>query len=548
MKKLISLFVSFVLLSSTCGCVTPVADQPNEEFSQYVNELVIDIAESDYTTMHQYFENPEDYGIDPQKVKITLGDFESEEQTIQTFKRGSLDATQQIIYDHLQFSPESFDYMDSIWSSNNGIHQSLVQFFSEYIIRDASDIEPLLILIQDVPRYVDKAIEYSKKQAQHQTLMFDYDQVMEDCQAILDSREESAIVASLFEKVKPYQPESLPIIQEYMDTYFFPSYQKMMDALTDLKEEIQPLQGVSHFKNGRKYYESLVMDATGSEESVRTIQSNLEKDIEEKWKQIIEDEDLLEQPDIEAPFTSVDEILPFLEENYQSEFPELDTMIYDTIPLAKEQSQPGIMAYFLIPAIDQTSPYRIRYNETDYGNDPTSIEFYSTLAHEGIPGHMYQAQYNHEHFTYPIQFLLNNIGFTEGYATYIEMESLNFLDLDEKAKEAYILNTTLTNDYIALMDISIHYDGLSYNQFVEKYGDIFGEDLQGLYDQLCDNPATFLSYYYGYYQIKELKNEAQEKLKDKFVPVEFHEALLENGSVPFEIVEQSIDSYIQKKR
>ena len=548
MKKFISLFISFALLYSTWGCATPVADHPNEEFNQYLEELVIDIAESDYITMHQYFENPEEYGIHPQKVEITLGDFKNENQPLKTFKKSSLDATQQIIYEHLNFQPKTYDYMDSIWSSNNGIHQSLVQFFSEYIIRDASDIEPLLILIQDVPRYVDEAFEYTKKQAQQDTLMFDFEQVIEDCQTILDSQPDSAITTSLIEKVEPIQPESISILQAYMDQYFFPSYQTIIDELTKLKKDIQPLQGVSHFKNGRKYYESLVMDATGSNESVRTIQSNLEKDIENKWKQILENENFFDQDIPTAPFSSIDEILPFLEENYTKEFPKLLTMRYDTIPLATEQSQPGIVAYFLIPAIDQTSPYRIRYNQTDYGSDPSSIEFYSTLAHEGIPGHMYQAQYNHEHFTYPIQFLLNNIGFTEGYATYVEMESLNFLDLDEKEKDAYILNTTLTNDYIALMDISIHYDGLSYNQFVEKYSELFGEDLQDLYDQLCDNPATFLSYYYGYYQIQQLKEEAQNKLGTHFEPLEFHEALLKHGSVPFEIVEQSIDSYIEIKR
>ena len=38
----------------------------------------------------------------------------------------------------------------------------------------------------------------------------------------------------------------------------------------------------------------------------------------------------------------------------------------------------------------------------------------SPLAHEGIPGHMYQTQYDHETFVYPIQYMLNNSGFTEG--------------------------------------------------------------------------------------------------------------------------------------
>ena len=568
MKKIASLFLSFALLLNMSGCGTAhVSNTANPEFTEFLEDFVVELCENDYTTMHRYFERPEKYGVDPAKAEITLGNFENEEdesnidRRFNEFEIDTLDASQQNIYNHLlfdaEYSDEDFDYLESIWGSTSGIHQVLVQFFGEYELYKEADIAPLLKLIHDVPRFTKDALKYSKKQAKAGTLMLDYDGVMEDCQNVLDSKMDSAITSHLFEELDRLQLEDADTykqeIQTALEDDFFPSYQTMMDGLESLKSDIQPLQGISHFKNGRKYYRSLVHDATGSDDTIRQIKRNLNKDIDEKFEQManlmMEDEDVLEQMHaLKTPFQSIDELLNFLENSYASEFPEIDAIDYETIPLAQEQSQPGIMAYFLLPAIDFSNPYRIRYNEIDHGNDPSSLMLYITLAHEGLPGHMYQFEYNHEHFKYPIQYFLNNLGFTEGYATYVEMECLNFLDLEDSVKQAYILNTAISNNYIALMDISIHYDGLSYSQFQEQYEDVFGSNLRDLYDQLADNPASFLSYYYGYYQIQELKEKAQDALQEDFDVKEFHEALLQSGSVPFDQVEKNIDSYIQKKR
>ena len=570
MKKIISLFVSFVLLINISACATS-QNAPNADFTQFLSDFVVETAESDYITMHQYFEHPEEYGIDASKAEISLGSFENFEskesdldRRFDEFHIRDLDKTQQTIYRHLEFisylndisSDEEFQYLNNIWSSMNGTHQILVQFFSEYTLREEQDIEPLLVLIQDVPRYVEDALEYSAKQAEEKCLMLNYDEVIEDCQIILNSQGQSAVVQELSEEIESLNLEDTKEeqykyeVEEAINTFFYPSFQTIIDGLTDLKDKIQPMQGLANFSYGKKYYEYLVADATGCKDSIPTIQKNLANDIKHSVDELfrLNPQALSDFTSLQSPFDSIPEILEFLESFYTTEFPELTQIEYTATPLSKEQSQKGIMAYFLIPAIDHSSPYRIRYNEQDYGSDPSSLELYSTFAHEGLPGHMYQSQYNHEHFQYPIQFLLGNIGFTEGYATYIEMEALNFLDLDEESKKAYILNTTITNDYIALMDLSIHYDGLSLEEFTEKYQDIFGPDLEDIYNQLAGSPASFLSYYYGYYQIKELKEEAQEKLKDKFDPIEFHDALLQSGSVPFSIIKKNIEYYISKKR
>ena len=64
-----------------------------------------------------------------------------------------------------------------------------------------------------------------------------------------------------------------------MDTSFFPSYQAMLDTLTYLQSKRQPLQGLSNYKNGKKYYEVLVENATSSTGSISTIKKNTQSAI-----------------------------------------------------------------------------------------------------------------------------------------------------------------------------------------------------------------------------------------------------------------------------
>ena len=67
MKNLFKkLFVGFTVLSLTaCGSTTmqdnTFAAKENKDFTKYTNQLVVEYAENDYTTMHQFFEHPEDY-------------------------------------------------------------------------------------------------------------------------------------------------------------------------------------------------------------------------------------------------------------------------------------------------------------------------------------------------------------------------------------------------------------------------------------------------------------------------------------------------------
>lgn len=569
------LVMACVLCLSACSTVSqkndqPVksADKPNEEFSEYLDEYVTKVAQNDYSTMHHLFIDPENYGIDPSKVKVTLGsvtptqedlDLENElKEELNTFTYESLDKTQQNIYDQLQWdfelseksNDEKYKYLDNLWSTFNGTQQVLVQFFSEYELRKEEDIAPMIELINDVPRYVKDTLDFSKEQAEKDMLMFDYDAVMDDCKQVLDNKDNSAVESELNieidslnlkeEDAKKYKEQ----VKEALDKSFYPGYETMEKGLKELKDDVLPMQGLASLPNGKEYYQLLAQAATGSKEDVAKMKDNMNTAVnnasDSLYELSLKNDDVFSAGEfIETDFKSVDEIMSYLQDHYSSLFPKVETMEYNLQPLADDQSNEGIVAYFLVPAVDSNATYQIRYNKRDYGDDPTSLSLYQTLAHEGIPGHMYQAQYNKEHFKYTIQYLLSNIGFTEGYATYVETQSLKFLDLDETVLKSYNLLEVLNNFTVVSMDIDINYYGMSYKEFQE----IYGTGLKDLYNQLAGNPTAFLSYYYGFYLINEMRNDAQEKMKGDFSDVDFNNALLESGEVNFDIIKKNVDQY-----
>ena len=537
MKKLLSVFLSICLL---CSC-TSTPDKPNKEFTSFCDQIFIETMESDYTTMHQMLENPEDFHIDLSKVEVSLGDFITDNDkkikenlnTLHSFDYDSLDHTQKSIYLELEkewnlelnLNKEEILYNTNVLSSMNGIHEQLITFFSEYTLRNEQDVKDLIVLIKDVPRYFDEMIAYIKKQADMDLLMYDTKSVLNSIQEIVDSREDSSVTSHLMNEIDSLSIDSKEDykskVEQVLQNDFFPSYQRLLDTLIQYEDQVIPMTGLYYIKNGKEYYKYIVEQATGTTKSIETIQKELENALDETLKDYLKLSDY--ETSLTTSFTTVEEILSFLNENYKKDFPEVGQMNYEIKALDNDQSTDGVVAYFIIPAIDNSSPYQIRYNKRDYGKDIEDIEMYTTLAHEGIMGHMYQAQYNLENLDTSIQYLFNSSGLSEGYATYAQLYALKYLDKDTKAcKLENELNFYLT----ALLDLSIHYDGLTLEELNEQYS----MDMSSFYNQIAENPGVFLSYYYGYLQVKQLKDSF------KGSDLQFHTQLLQYGNVYFDVL------------
>lgn len=545
----------------------------DEVFEEFLDQYVIDVCENDYTTAHHYFEDPSKYGIDVSKAKITLGTFIADDEEkeftssilsqLHSWDPSVLNKTNQEIFSQLEWmysledesNAARFDYVTPIWSEMKGVQSNLTDFFSEYQLYTEDDIAPLIELINDVPRYVEDALDYSKEQAERGMLRLDLDTVKATCQSIIDSKDDSPITAELDDEVDALMLEDKTAekykeqIRSAMEKSFFPSYEKIITGLEALKDDIGDIQGMAAYDNGKDYYEILLKYYTGTNQGASEINTNIYKalnDASSEYRKIVKSNpDAADQADNPTTsFMSVTDIMSFLEENYSREFPVVSDMNYEVKALSDEQSKNGVVAYFVVPPIDSTRTYEIRYNARDYGDDASALSLYETLAHEGIPGHMYQTQYERDNFTSVAQFFISAFGMQEGYATYAAYQAEQWTDVNKDVLRVAQLSDLYLNYTVLIMDMQINYDGYS----LEDFNEVWGDGMESLYYQLAENPGVFFGYYYGYYMIDQLYQKASDELGDKFDASKFNNALLEAGNVEFSIVEKNINSYIESAK
>ncbi|MDO4467211.1 MAG: DUF885 family protein [Bacillota bacterium] len=582
MKKLIVLLCALTMCLNGCTYKTTTtqttstekqveAIPKNEDYAAFLDALFIEELENDYNTFHTYVQNEADFGINRKNIEVTLGEFladysekeESRDQAnlekLQSYDYESLSDEEKVIYDQIiytydlnkKFSDEKFKYLDCVWSGTSSSSTSLYNLFMEYSFYSKQDIEDCITLINDVPRYLNEVMDYTEEQANKGLLMIDYDNVVKGVNDIIQSKGSKNILNALSKAMdslnlsKEEKKDYSKRIEKALEENFYPSYQTVLNRLSKVKSKIKSHTGLANLDNGKEYYQTLLQYYTGTNDNPEDIRNKL-KSVAENALSIIYSS--YSDKEVSTGFKNTNQIMKFLEENYTQEFPEIHLPKYNVEALSKEQEEDNIVAYYVIPAIDYEGEEKIRYNAHNSSASVDSLDFYQTLAHEGISGHMYANQYCRENFQYNIHYLLSNLGFSEGYATYVEGRSLHYLKLDKDALKCENAYMALNNAYTCLMDISVNYDGLSYKEFQKEYGDLFGNDLKDLYNTLCESPGIFMAYYYGYFTILDLRQYAQQELGDKFDNVQFNDALLRSGSVNFDIITQSIHRYIEENK
>lgn len=194
----------------------------------------------------------------------------------------------------------------------------------------------------------------------------------------------------------------------------------------------------------------------------------------------------------------------------------------------------------MVPAIDNTKENVIYINQ---GHIPDDLDFYTTLAHEGYPGHLYQTTYFASTNPAPLRSLLNFGGYTEGWATYSEMMSYYYTSLDKNTATLMQRNSSVILGLYALADMGIHYDGwtlLDTVSFFHEYGIRDTETIENIYDLIIADPANYLKYYIGYAEFLDLKRDAISQKGDAFDQKEFHKAILDIGPASFSILRKYI--------
>lgn len=326
-----------------------------------------------------------------------------------------------------------------------------------------------------------------------------------------------------------------------VNDYVIPAYEKLISEIQNLKGSGKNEKGLVYLPGGEEYYELAVQMATGSDRSVEEMRDLTRRQITDDLEAMEEVLGITADEAQEAAASmeqeSAELILSHLREELKNAFPEAPEVSLEVKFVPEEMEEHLSPAFYMIPAIDNTEENVIYINQAQMGDDLT---LFTTLAHEGYPGHLYQTVYYESTDPEPIRSVLDFGGYVEGWATYAEMGSYYLAPLSKEQATLLQKNSSIILGLYALADIGIHYDGWSRMDtaaFFSAYGITDAEAVERIYDLIIGSPANYLKYYIGYVEFLELKKDWVREMGDDFSQKEFHEAVLKVGPAPFDIVE-----------
>src|SRR5882724_3867614 len=220
------------------------------------------------------------------------------------------------------------------------------------------------------------------------------------------------------------------------------------------------------------------------------------------------------------------------------------------VPEFKESTAPG--AYYEPPAMDGTRPGIFFANLRDMNEVPKWSM--PTLAyHEGVPGHHWQISTAEELKGVP-QFrkVIPFTAYVEGWALYCEWlaKQAGWYDKDPFGNLGR-LRDELFRAVRLVVDTGIHAKRWTREQAIayihEKTG--MGEkEVKSEIERYIVAPGQACAYKIGMLKIQELRARAEKELGERFDQREFHDVVLKNGGLPLEILEEQVNSYIQRKK
>ena len=589
---LIGLLVSFFLP----GCQKQTAEETNLAFEKFTNELFCQETASNTVNLHYTLRNPEEFGI--REAPVTFGTFETDEnrklasvenirRAMEEFDPEQLSVTNRLTFDVLDYYMDrlkenaEFTLYEEPLGLVSGIHTQLPVLLSEYQFYDREDVDIYLELMKMTPEYFQSLIAFEQAKSDAGLFMSDAAamQVVEQCKVFMNMGESNYLITTFVDRIGQVrglsEKEKSIYIQRnalMLTSYVLPAYSKLSAALQSLMGTGVNDQGLCYFPEGKEYYEQVVKVSTGSERSVsemkdltkRQIVEDLEamervlgitqddrmkhvvgkgSDTQEEGNVSQEAAALIGNPEEAHEAAAMDtanpiSILNGLKKEIAKTFPTApDTTV--SVKYVPEALQGNLSpAFYMIPAIDSYEENVIYVNQAHMGNPLT---LFTTLAHEGFPGHLYQNVYYAGTDPDPVRSMFNTGGYVEGWATYAEMCSFYLAPITKEQATILQKNSSIILGLYTLADIGIHYDGWSRVDtlaFFSNYGIQDVNTVNRIYDLVLGSPGNYAKYYIGYVEFLELKKEYAAEKGTEFSQKKFHKDVLMTGPAPFELVER----------
>ena len=528
--------------------------------------------------LHYTLENPEILNLSDPDVSFgsmnpeVLADSFSQQniylEKLFKFPKDWLSTKNRLTYDiltsafSLQAEGEKYLLYDEPLGPSLGTQAQLPVLLAEYSFHNKKDIETYLALLSGLPEYYDSILQFERAKSAAGLFMDASvaQGVIDQCDAFLKTGDQNILfttfdsrIASLDFLNETEKEKYCSLNRKALASYVIPTYRKLSKGISALKDSSKNALGLCYLPDGKNYYAYLVKDTTGCYDRVETIfkriQSQLVKDIH-TLRQIAQKNPQLFSDSGDETLKTVNdqissdpkEILNDLKRKMAEDFPEIADVTYEVKYVEKALED------YLSPAFYLTAPLDNRNQNVIYINPKIGyrgLDLYSTLAHEGYPGHLYQTIFSNDSGIRPVRSLTNFGGYVEGWATYAENMSYTWTGLDDNLARCLQLNQDITLALYGRIDLGIHYEGWTTDdvtEFLSDYGLDDDETVHSVFRAIVSDPASYLPYCIGYMEFKELRDDTEETMGNDFNLKEFHQCILNIGPCSFDVLEK----YIQK--
>lgn len=577
----------------------------NRRFRACTNTIFTTDISGNPLNLHYTLAYPESSGI--KDYSLSLGTFdpsqlsgqkillENRRTMINTFPARDLSPdnrlTQQILslYYETQLLPARQYLLDEALSPSLGTQAQLPILLAEYTFRKEDDVRNYLKLLTSVDSYLESILSFEKLKAQNGTFMSDAtaDRIISQCSAFIKDPDDNYLASVFSEKIQSLSGISEQKKAAYQKLHnqiltgqVLPAYQSLIDGLYLLKGSGKNPGGLCQFAGGKAYYEYLIKSSCGIYDTVPEIQSRLIHQFQTDLslatkltgsstatptfaKDVFLPISKAETGTLSGIFsfsaglidaasglsftstpsaaeTSPEQILEDLQKQIQTDFPAVPSTSYEVKYVHPDLEEHLSPAFYLTPPIDTLSPNDIYINR--HAN-MSGLELYTTLAHEGFPGHLYQTITFASSAPDPVRYLPAMGGYVEGWATYAESFAYTYYQPDSTDGQLAWLNRSLNLCMMSLLDTVIHYNGWNQERcatFLSQLGITDNTIQKEIYQVIVEDPANYLKYYLGYLQFLDLQQEVRELAGDAFHLHSFHQKVLSAGPCQFPILKQWI--------
>ena len=566
--------LSLFLLAIFAGLVFlihgPLGKGGSTEFNHFLSDTFIQETSSNTMNLHFTLSDPASAGITD--YDVTFGDYSAEgrkssllatkqlRQQLDDFSYRSLTEDEQIVYDVLsdyldrQLALSDYPLFDEVLTPSGGATSQLPILLAEYRFHSAQDVEDYLALLSQMDTYFDQILAYEQEKADAGLFMSDYccRKVIESCEVFTLHPDDNFLITTFDNRLDQmegisdgdkadYRKRNQTAIAEHV----IPAYQNIASGLTKLMGRGRNDWGLCNYEDGCAYYSALVSYYTGCDDTVEELFSQIEEkrtaDLAVCSTLLSEKPSLLLESDsVTLDYADEAAMVQTLENAIAADFPEVPDNDWELVHVDPALSDYLAPAFYITAPIDNYKSNRI-YLNTAANYD--SLGLFTTLAHEGFPGHLYQTVCSYAYGMNPLHTLLNYPGYTEGWATYVEMQSYYYAGLDEDMASLLQHNQAVMLSLYATSDIGIHYYGWEKDEMMKLwsgYGITDEATVEAITNLILEEPGNYLKYYVGYMKFTQLREACEAKQKSAFDPVQFHEEIMRIGPAPFELLEEKL--------